>query len=147
MKKEEKILQDYEIDALAQKLRPHLDRAAENVSPQIAARLAAARQRAVEKVESLASEIASEIASDVISNGTTLALSNGNGRGRFGDWRFWATGLVVASLIAVYGGNEWRESMDARDAAEVELMILGDDVPVDALLDRGFKSFLREENN
>jgi Protein of unknown function (DUF3619) len=143
MKKEEKILQDHEIDAFAQKLRPQLDRAAENVAPQIAARLADARKLAVNKAESLARETAA----DVISNGTTLTLSNGNGRGRLGDWRFWATGLVVAALIVVYGGNEWRESMDAREAADVELMILGDDVPVDALLDRGFKSFLREENN
>ncbi len=143
MKKEEKILQDHEIDAIAQKLRPHLDRAAEQVTPQIAARLAAARQAAVEKIAARETQTAS----DVVTNGNTLAMSGNSGfRDRLSDWRFWATGLVIAGLIATYGANEWREAADARDAADVELMILGDDVPVDALLDKGFGSFLREEN-
>jgi uncharacterized phage protein gp47/JayE len=143
MKKEEKILQDHEIATLAQKLRPHLDRAAEHVTPHIASRLAAARQAAVAAI----ARPETQTASDVIANGTTLAMSGDGSRGRLTDWRFWATGLVVAALIATYVGNEWRESVDAREAADVELMILGDDLPVDALLDKGFKSFLREENN
>jgi hypothetical protein len=141
--KKENILLDHEIDAVGKAVRPHLDRAEKNVTPQIAARLAQARAAAVAKVAALEAQAATS----VVSNGNTLALSHGGGwRDRMSDWRFWATGLVVAGLIAAYVGNEFRESANARDAADVELMILGDDVPVDALLDKGFKSFLREEN-
>ncbi len=144
MKKEEKILLDHDVDAAGRALRPHLDRVATQVAPHIASRLAAARHAAVEKLaarEAVAASI-------VVDNGNTLALSEGGGwRNRLTDWRFWATGLVAAALIATYGANEWRELVNAREAADVDLMILGDDVPVDALLDKGFKSFLREENN
>jgi hypothetical protein len=145
MKKENELLQDHEIDAAGKRLRPLLDRAANEVSPTIATRLAKAREAAVAKVAALEAQTATEVATQ----GNTLALSGGRGgwRERATDWRFWATGLVVAGLIAAYGANEYREAASAREAAEVELMILGDDVPVDALLDKGFKSFLREENN
>jgi Protein of unknown function (DUF3619) len=143
MKKEEKILQDHEIGAIAQKLRPHLDRTVDRIEPRIVSRLAAARQAAIASIAARETQTAS----DVIANGTTATMPGGNDRSRLGDWRFWATGLLLAALIATYFGNEWREVADAREAAELELMILGDDVPVDALLDKGFKSFLREENN
>jgi hypothetical protein len=142
--KKEKILLDHEVDAAGQKLRPHFDRAASELSPQIVQRLAKAREAAVSKV----AVRETQTASDVVASGNTLSMSGGNGwQDRLGDWRFWATGLLVAAAITLYVGNEWRENVDAREAADVELMILGDDVPVDALLDKGFKSFLREENN
>jgi hypothetical protein len=141
--KKEKVLLDHEVDAAGKALRPYLDRAEKHVSPQIAARLAQARAAAVAKVAALEAQAATS----VVSNGNTLALSHDGGwRDRMSDWRFWATGLVVAGLIAAYVGNEFRESANAREAAEIDLIILGDDVPVDALLDKGFKSFLREEN-
>jgi Protein of unknown function (DUF3619) len=144
MKKEEKILLDREIDAVGRTLRPHLDRAAQDISPHIAARLAKAREAAVAEVAARETQAAET----VIANGNTLALSSGGGwRDRLSDWRFWATGLVVAILVSVYGANEYQDAVNAREAAEIELMILGDDVPVDALLDKGFKSYLREENN
>lgn len=144
MKNEEKILSDHEIDAVGKVLRSHLDRAASEVSPDIAQRLASARAAAVASVAAREAKTAAS----VFANGNTLALSSGNGwRDRLGDWRFWATGMVVAVLVAAYGANEYQEATKASDAAEVDLMILGDDVPVDALLDKGFKSYLREENN
>jgi Protein of unknown function (DUF3619) len=143
--KKEKILLDHDVDAAGNALRPHLDRAAQAVAPAIATRLAKAREAAVAKVTAL--EAKRQTASEVMVNGNTLAMSGGGWRERISDWRFWATGLAAAGLLAVYAGNEYRETINAREAADVELMILGDDVPVDALLDKGFKSFLREENN
>jgi hypothetical protein len=141
MKKEEKILHDHEINAAAAKLRPLLNESATQLPADIATRLAHARRAAVERAESL-SAVAAE---SVVANGSTLALSGG-WKQRALDWRFWATGLLIGSALAVYVANDAREAAAARDAADVELMILGDDVPVDALLDRGFKSYLREEN-
>jgi hypothetical protein len=143
MKREEKILLDHEIDAAGGAVRKQLNRAGTDVSPEIALRLAKAREAAVAK----AAQLEARAASSAISNGRTLALSAGSGwRNRLSDWRFWATGLVVAGIVAAYASSEYSEAVRAQDAAEIELMILGDDVPVDALLDKGFKSFLREEN-
>lgn len=143
MKREEKILLDHEIDAAGGAVRKQLNRAGTDVSPEIALRLAKAREAAVAK----AAQLEAQAALSVVSNGQTLALSEGGGwRNRLSDWRFWATGLVVAGIVAAYASSEYSEAIRAQDAAEIELMILGDDVPVDALLDKGFKSFLREEN-
>ncbi len=141
--KKEKILEDHEIDAAGQKLRPYFNQAAEALSPQMVQRLAKAREAAVSKLAARESQTAS----NVLASGNTLSMSNGSGwKDRLGDWRFWLTGLIAASAVALYLGSEWRETVRAREGAEVELMILGDDVPVDALLDKGFNSFLREEN-
>lgn len=145
MKNNEKILLDHEIDAAGAAVRGPLDNVANDVTSPVAARLAKAREAAVAKV----AQLEAQSATAVVGNGNTLTLSQGGGSGwrdRLSDWRFWATGLVVAGVVAVYVGNEYNESAQARDAAEIELMILGDDVPVDALLDKGFKSYLREEN-
>lgn len=143
MKREEKILLDHEIDAAGGAVRKQLNRAGTDVSPEIALRLAKAREAAVAK----AAQLEAQAAMSVVSNGRTLAVSEGGGwRNRLSDWRFWATGLVVAGIVAAYASSEYSEAVRAQDAAEIELMILGDDVPVDALLDKGFKSFLREEN-
>ncbi len=144
MKQEEKILTAHEIDAAGHKLRPHLDRALSDVAPHIASRLAVARHGAVAKAAAL--QTAQQTATEVVAQGNALAMTDGGWRSRMVDWRFWATGLVVAALVATYGVNQYRESSSARDAADVELMILSDDVPVDALLDKGFNSYLREEN-
>ena len=66
-------------------------------------------------------------------------------RNRVTDFRFWATGLVVAGVLSTYGYQQWQEIVLARDTADVDVMLLADDVPVDALLDKGFTHFLRED--
>lgn len=145
MKNEHTHLPDHEVDHAGKRLRPLLDKAAADVSPSVSANLAAARAAAVARVTALEAQRA--LASSAVATGTTLAMSGGGGwRERVSDWRFWATGAVVAGLVASYAFTQYRESNVAREAAEVELMILGDDVPVDALLDKGFSNFLREEN-
>lgn len=144
MKKEQMHLPDHEVDHAGKRLRPFLDKAAADVSPSVSSNLAAARAAAVARAAAL--EAQRSTASATVANGTTLAMNGGGWRERISDWRFWATGVVVAGLVTSYAFTQYRESSVAREAAEVELMILGDDVPVDALLDKGFSSFLREEN-
>jgi Protein of unknown function (DUF3619) len=141
MNKEEKILQDHEIDAIGKALRPHLDASVNNIKPGVAYRLAEARRKAIESIET--KQI--QTASSTQVNGGSLTMSGGFGQ-RLTDWRFWATGLLVAAAVALYGYNEYSDYVNTRDAADIDVMILGDDVPVDALLDKGFNLFVREEN-
>jgi hypothetical protein len=138
MKTEEKKLQDFEIDAAGKALRPHLDATLDSIKPGIAYRLAEARRNALATLET-------QTATSSSTQGGTLTLAGGS-QSRLTDWRFWATGLLVSSALAIYGYSAWSDYATASDQAEVDVMLLGDDVPVDALLDKGFNLFLREDN-
>lgn len=137
MKKEDSLLPDHEIAAVGKALRPYLDAAAQNIKPGIAYRLAEARRGAIAALDP-------QTASSAFNDGGALTLAGGFRR-RVTDVRFWATGLVVAGLLSTYGYHQWQEILTARDTADVDVMLLADDVPVDALLDKGFTHFLRED--
>ena len=137
MKKEETLLQDHEIAAVGKALRPYLDAAAQNIKPGIAYRLAEARRGAIAALDV-------QSASSTVGNGGTLAMTGG-WRSRVTDFRFWATGLLVVGVLSTYGAQQWKEIVTARDTADVDVMLLADDVPVDALLDNGFAHFLRDD--
>ena len=135
--KKEILLTDLELDRVGTALRPLLDAAAANVKPGIAYRLAEARRAAVASLDA-------ETASATVANGASLTVAGGLGQ-RISDWRFWGTGLIVAALLSTYGYQQWDEMVTARDTADVDVMLLADDVPVDALLDKGFSHFLRDD--
>jgi len=130
-------LPDTEIDRVGKALRPYLDAGAQDIKPGIAYRLAEARRAAVASLNA-------QTASSTSANGGTLAVAGPRG-GRVTDWRFWATGLVVAALLSSYSYQQWNEIVTARDTADVDVMLLADDVPMDALLDKGFSHFLRDD--
>lgn len=137
MKKELNLLPDHELDRVGKALRPYLDAGAANIKPGVAYRLAEARRAAIASLEAQSATAASV-------SGGTLTMGGGV-RSRLTDWRFWATGLVVAALLSTVGYQQWNEYVTARDTADVDVQLLADDVPVDALLDKGFSHFLREE--
>lgn len=137
MKKEEILLSDHELDRVGKALRPYLDASTQNIKPGVAYRLAEARRAAIASLET-------QSATSTTVNGGALVMAGG-WRTRVSDWRFWATGLLVAGAIAVYGYQQWSDNQAARDAADVDVMLLADDVPVDALLDKGFSHFLKED--
>ena len=130
-------LPDFELDRVGKALRPYLDASVQNIKPGIAYRLAEARRTAIASLDA-------ETASSTVASGSTLATVGGMGR-RITDWRFWGTGLIVAALLSTYGYQQWDEMVTARDTADVDVMLLADDVPVDALLDKGFSHFLRDD--
>ncbi len=140
MKKEQNLLpllSDGEMDRVGKALRPYLDASAQDIKPGIAYRLAEARRAAIASLDT-------ETASNTVASGTALVMAGGM-RSRVTDWRFWGTGLVVAAILSMYSYQQWDEMVTARDTADVDVMLLGDDVPVDALLDKGFSHFLRDD--
>ena len=137
MKKEHTLLSDFELDRVGKAMRPYLDASAQNIKPGIAYRLAEARRTAVASLDA-------ETATNAVSSGSALAMAGGIGR-RITDWRFWGAGLIVAALLSTYGYQQWDEMVTARNTADVDVMLLADDVPVDALLDKGFSHFLRDD--
>lgn len=143
MKKNPTPLADHEIDRVGATVRATLNAAERRVDDVVAARLAAARHRAVAARQTATANAPATVAT----GGNTAALAGGWGadlRRRLTDWRFWAVGLVISALMATYGTRLWSEYATASEALDVDMMILGDDVPVDALLDRGFGQFVQE---
>lgn len=137
MKKEENLLSDTELDRVGKALRPYLDAGAENIKPGIAYRLAEARRAAVASMDA-------QTAPSTAVSGGALVMTGG-WRARITDWRFWGAGLMVAGAMSLYAYQQWSEDATARDTADVDVMLLADDVPVDALLDKGFSHFLRDD--
>ena len=142
MKKENTYLDlpDSEMDRIGKSLRPYLDAGAQDIKPGIAYRLAEARRAAIASLDA-------QTALSTSTNGETLAITGAPSPrgGRVTDWRFWATGLIVAALLSSYSYQQWNEIVTARDTADVDVMLLADDVPMDALLDKGFSHFLRDD--
>ncbi len=138
MNSNEKPLSDQELENLARKLRPYLDAGADNLKPGIAYRLQTARRAALASLET-----ADSTAAAVNADGSLASWSGW--QQRFTDWRFWAIGRIAASTLALFGYEEWRAATTARETADVDLLLLADELPVDAFLDSGFRAYLTSQ--
>jgi hypothetical protein len=49
--------------------------------------------------------------------------------------------LLIAGLIGVYN---WQQSQTLAEIEEIDAMLLTDDLPIDAYLDRGFQDWLKK---
>jgi hypothetical protein len=52
-----------------------------------------------------------------------------------------ASALLAAGLIAIYSGQQ---DQRAADVEELDALLLTDDLPIDAYLDRGFEAWLKK---
>ena len=106
----------------------------------IAERLRAARERALERhrIESgrvLAWERGAAL-------GTSAGAAGGNeGADGFPLRLLLATALLLAGLFAIYSGQQ---AQRAADVEELDALLLADDLPLDAYLDRGFEAWLKK---
>jgi hypothetical protein len=111
------------------RIRQILNQGTHEVKPGIAQRLAAARQRALERH-------AAEPA---------LAWAD-NVTGSIG-WAGLAVRVLVplAMLVAFAGAAyTWQQNQRAAEIEEVDALLLTDDLPIDAYLDRGFQNWLKK---
>jgi hypothetical protein len=49
--------------------------------------------------------------------------------------------LLVAGLLSIYS---WQQAQRAADVEELDALLLTDDLPIDAYLDRGFEAWLKK---
>ena len=102
----------------------------------IVERLRAARERALERRRS-AHEPATAWA-----RGTEGAVIGGfGGAGGFSLRLALAAALLVAGLVAIYSGQL---DQRAAEVEELDALLLADDLPIDAYLDRGFETWLKK---
>ena len=113
------------------RVRQILNQGTQEVRPAVAQRLAAARQRALERHRPE----------------PALAWAD-NASGRVG-WAGLALRVLLplAMLIACAGAlYTWQQNQRAAEIEEVDALLLTDELPIDAYLDRGFQNWLRKHD-
>jgi hypothetical protein len=131
-------------EELAGKLRTYLDRAAGELRPGLAYRLQQARAQAVGR---LTENTQPAVAEGLV--GARGLVGAGAGGGSFGTdggrpfvtkGKFWlAAGLLA---LAVLGWQQWVAWREIAELEDIDAQILTSDLPIDALVDRGFRLFL-----
>jgi hypothetical protein len=103
----------------------------------IAERLRVARERALARQLTVAREPSLALAPGSAAN---MAVNLG-GTGDFSLRLVLAGALLAAGLIAMYVGQQ---DQRAADVEEIDALLLTDDLPIDAYLDRGFEAWLKK---
>lgn len=109
------------------------------VDARVAERLRAARERALERRRvAPAPALAPALDGPAASAGV---LGRFGGVGGFSLRLVLPTLVLVAGLFAIWS---WQEDQRAHDVEEIDAMLLTDDLPIDAYLDKGFETWLRK---
>lgn len=100
----------------------------------IAERLRAARERALERRRIAPEPAFALAAADRVARGT-------EGAGGFSLRLLLAVALLLAGLFAIYSGQQ---AQRAAEVEELDALLLADDLPLEAYLDRGFEEWLKK---
>lgn len=124
----------------ASKIRQALAEGARLEGPRgaaVATRLRAARERALEARRTARSPALAW------ARGGAAGLAGGGfgGVGGFSLRVVLPTLLLVAGLFAIYN---WQQAQQAAAVEELDALLLTDDLPLDAYLDRGFEAWLKK---
>jgi len=99
-------------------------------------RLRAARERALEQRRT-----AREPALAWTRSSAATVIGGFGGAGGFSLRLLLATAVLGAGLVAIYLGQQ---DQRAADVEELDALLLTDDLPIDAYLDRGFEAWLKK---
>jgi Protein of unknown function (DUF3619) len=81
----------------------------------------------------------------VSTSGGTAALSWGSGKSSSPWWNALASALpVLVLIVGLYGIGHWQQLEQIAAAADIDVALLGDDLPPSAFTDPGFAEFLLE---
>jgi hypothetical protein len=119
----------------ANKVRLLLNQGLQRIDPGAAARLRAARAQALARQRP--------------ESAPGLAWAD-NVVGSFGGWSgvslrmLLPFALLVAGLSGIYA---WQQNQRATELEEIDALLLTDDLPIDAYLDRGFQNWLKKRSS
>jgi len=129
------------LDAAGERLAQVLLSSVDNIDANTLQRLRAAREQAVEQHRLTLVHAAQ----------TGLSLAGHSGRGHTGDdgahaswWqRFSGVGMLITLLLGLWMIDAMQSEKTMQDFAEIDRVLLTDDLPPAAYLDPGFKRFLK----
>jgi hypothetical protein len=128
-----------ELDAVGARLARHLTGATEQLDPHIAQRLRAVREQAVDQHRWAVAQAANPVFADA--HGSTQHSDGGHHSHRW--QQLGGFGLLIALLLSLWMINTIQDDQEVMDAADVDRVLLTDDLPPAAYLDPGFKHFLK----
>jgi hypothetical protein len=105
----------------------------------IAERLRVARERALARHAAVRDVEVARERSLAWARGSAAAMTGG--AGGFSLRLLLATALLGAGLVGIYFGQQ---DQRAADVEELDALLLTDDLPIDAYLDRGFEAWLKK---
>jgi hypothetical protein len=132
-------------EELAGKLRTYLDQAAAELRPGLAYRLQQARAQALGRLaENAQSAPSGQLAGARGLVGAGAAggyLKTGDDRPVLSPARLWVAAGLLA--LAILGWQQWMAWQELAEVEDLDAQILTSDLPIDALVDRGFHLFLQ----
>jgi Protein of unknown function (DUF3619) len=128
-------------DLLARRLAMALSAASARVPDDIQQRLQFGRQQALAGAAQRRRVLASERSVATGGSGSALVMAGGPGSG--GWWQRLGTAIpLIVLVVGLYGIDQWQLRESVLAAADVDALLLADDLPPVAYTDPGFGEFL-----
>lgn len=130
-------------DRFGWQVRQWLNRSAMEVTPSVQNRLELARKQALARQRKATRQA---LIDQSLRNTERFARKAGARVGSFEGW-FAGMGAAVPALAVVLGLfflSDAQLNGEARRMADIDAMVLGDELPISAYLDDGFSAFLRQ---
>jgi len=130
-------------DEFAKKITGYLDSGASGMRAGTLYRLQQARARALEKLAVPTPAVETRMAHALAGMGS--ATGSGDGGLRRGGWLGLGAALVAAMLL--FGWQQWATWQQTREIEEIDAQILSSDLPIDAYIDQGFRTWLTSDEH
>jgi hypothetical protein len=119
---------------LGQRLARRLDACVDDIDPRVLRRLEMARERALDQLREPATALST---TDLAAGGAAGRLTGSSPLHHFPSRLLFPMAVLVAGLAVIY---VWQGPGNGSDGEELEL--LGDELPINAYLDKGFQQWI-----
>ena len=128
-------------DEFANKIKGYLDSGASGMRAGTLYRLQQARSKALEKLSVPTPAVQTRMAHALA--GVGHGTGSGEGGLRRGGWL--GLGAVLFAAMLLFGWQQWTTWQQTREIEELDAQILSSDLPIDAYIDQGFKTWLTSD--
>ena len=129
-------------DEFARKVAGYLDNGTASMRAGTAYRLQLARQQALARLDPQRAP-ATELSGALAGVGGTVG--GGGGRSFWSSGKLWLGVALIAAAMFGYQGYQTWQARQTNDLVDTDLEILTSDLPIDAYLDRGFQTWLKNQ--
>lgn len=132
-------------EEFAKKITGYLDSGAAGMRSGTLYRLQQARARALASLEAPSPVAEPRFTPAFAGGGGPTMGPVDNGGLRRGGWL--GLGAVVLAAALMFGYQQWRAYDQTREIEEIDVQILSSDLPIDAYVDQGFRTWLTSDEH